>query len=1610
MGSTLARIFMVDITNELARAVQAGDCVLWVGTGLGVSSDSAEAPDFAKPLASFPWRACISSIDPGATKVVFSDSEVVAASKDLSLQGRDGFVIVDASKSMSKLVDFVEEVAQTRTVLFVGFDPEDTELAHALDLVERGGGQHFAVVSGDAASLEGRGVSVVSAGDDDDMASIVKALESATADVEVEPSDEAKAEVFELVRSVKAVLRDPDKLGSVETLRKAIAELVKADDAAAAPAPVVDEEGSRALNLTAPEDPDDLEAWAAILERKSTHLEARQAIDRIEDEARDGKRWDRLVEVLGVKAERAQRQQDRVKYLREMVSLFEKELGAPRSAFETLQALIESVEVAEQVKLADEVMRLAGETGDWAPAAETLGVLAERAPSTEQQAELYATLAEVHAERLGAQEQALAAYGRALELQPTEAWLSATIPLHRKLGQEAELVGAYLSLADLQKDGARHESLLAAAKLLRETLGDEEGAFGAAEIVLGEAPEHPEALELAESLAGSLERWDVLFDVLVRRAKTADGETGNSLRKQAVSVALEHLEDEEKAVAQLVELTQLDRTEAESASLLAELLRPNAGDDAAARSSLVDVLGNLIEQSDAPEEKAALLTEQAGLFDQMPDGKDRAVDCREQVLKMLPADHALAKTAAEGLESAYRRQDDPAKLADLARQQASADDVAPEFRADAWSRLYELCKGPLDDESGEIEALEALTKLSPDEAKWRDALLEKYLAREEYEKAGPLIRAQVFAEPDPKRKAALLLRGGKLRAQIGKIEGAIEALEEAVSIDATLVEAWTSLRDIYVENGQPLKAANALVSAAEHNPNRAEKVRCLFEAAKAFLGDLDRPGRGVDVLEELVELDPDHRDGMTMLLDQLVGEDDLARAWPHAQVYVTQVKSQAATDHKLNLRALSLAGRCALAVEEKDKAREYLQKARGLDATNLDVLQLLADLDLDAEQWSDALRNYQSVVLGMGDKLPAAEQSQLYVKMARARIGMDEASKAGQMLERALDLDENNAAAIDLLIELGGEVGGPAAAAKAKLRMADLLLRQIDRCEDEAETKELIAKRTTLLGEVATLQLDELKLTDEAVRTLEKILETSPDDPAVLHKILDILTSEQRWRDATNVLSRLADAQASNVVKAKYLYAGALIFRDNLDEPDQSADWMQKVIDADPNHPKAFEAYLERLVEKRSWEEVSKAVRKHLKTLPKETPPKRLAPLFARLGEAHEKMADVKTAVAAFDQSVRMAAKGGAAAESLLERRQHVIKLAIQLGDDALDKATSHAHALIAHDPMDFDRYHQLVDLYGKTGNQHRARAVAKTLRFLKKANEAEEALLEGASGPGQVRSALTRDHWRKNVFHPSQNGRAADILSLVWAVIAVREGQSHAHFDVARKDRVEVSLKSKAGLARYVAHACQMLDVSVPDLFQRDVDGMGVRVAALVDNSSGKATVFPSLIAGNGAAKDASEVGLKFRAGRSVARVRPENILLTVLPSAGAVRKVVYGGVLAAKPDAELPEDVRDAAKTYAGELKTHLPPARLEQLQSLAGGVIKSGFDAKAFAEGAAYTTTRAGFVLCDSIETAAAMLTREGDEGSSVSAKDRIADLIGYSVSLPYLKLRKQLGLNR
>ncbi|MBX7078653.1 MAG: protein kinase [Nannocystaceae bacterium] len=1362
----------------------------------------------------------------------------------------------------------------------------------------------------------------------------------------------------------------------------------------------------------APEDPDDLEAWAWILERKPTHTEARAAVARIEAAAREAARWDRVAEALKVRLSIAQVVRDRIAIIRELAEIYELRLAAPANAFEIVQGLIEVLPASEQPAAIADLRRLAELTGQWSQLADSMMIVAERTSDTSAQAALFGELGAVFLDKLGATDRAVAAYEKANELVPSAQTLSAVVPLYRKLGRDAELVGALLSLADLQKAGDRHASLVAAAKALRESLGDEEGAFGAIEIVLAEDPDHADALAAGESLARALDRRAALIDILARRAHAAlaDGDAVAKLR-EAASLAAEAGEGERRLelLGKLLQRKPDDRSAAEQLVLA---LREAVARDAGKRTLLVDALATWIDLVEAPTERAALLAEQAGLLDLEVDGKERAADCRERLLELVGAEHALAREAAAALVKWYRRQDDRAALAKLWQRQAQAVDADEGFRAEAWQRLLELRKSEDAADGAVVEALEQLVKLQPSETKWRDELLERYLAADDFKRAGPLIRAQVDAETDPKRKAELLLRGGILRQEIGKVEGAVEALEQAVALDPSLTDAWLQLRELYASNDQPLKAIEAQVAAARSHGNRVEKVKLLFDAGKTYVDELGKPDRGLALLEEVVELDPDHRDATGILLERLVAHGDLSRAWPQAQIYVMQVRSQQPGDHALNLRALSLAGRCALAVDAKDRAREYLEKARALDATNLDVLRLLAELDMDAGKFADALRHYQSVVLGVGDKLAPGELSRLYVRMADARLGMDEKPKAVQMLERALDIDPDNEAAVDRMIELSAGAGGAAAVVKAKRKLVDLLARREKAVDDPAATKELQQRRIAVLQEIAKTQVDDLKLLEEGVRTLEEVLAIVPDDPAVLHKILDLFTAAQRWRDATNVLARLSDAQKNDVIRAKYLYAGAVIIRDHLDDLTAARDWLSRTMECDPSHEKAYVAFVELLEKTKDYKELGRAIRARLKSLPEGTPPAKHLELFTRLGEVYERLDQAKTALMAFHQAARLAQAAGESDEQVRKRHEKAMRMAIALGDDELDKAVAHGHALISATPMEFETYHRLVEIYLKMNRRDRARAIARTLRFLKQADEAEIELAESGTVGAQARGTISRELWRQALQHPNVESRLSDVFAIVWPMVAAREGRTLAHHRVRRDARTDVSLQSPTAIARYLAHACQVLDAPVPDLYVQPDEQGGFKVDALADVDGGpNRTVYPSIFAGKDALSEQTEIGNKFRAGRIIARAKPEHILSAVLSSATSLRHAAWGAIAVTQPEIAVPLDCKSQAAAYGDAFVKFLQASRLETLKALTAKLAKSGdVDARAWLAGVAYTVTRAGFALSDSIDVAAQILTREGDEGSPIPAKERIRDLVAYSVSEPYLRLRKELNFAR
>lgn len=1390
----------------------------------------------------------------------------------------------------------------------------------------------------------------------------------------------------------------------------------RAQHIAATPGEAQAVEAAASQPITVPTDVDDLDGWAQLLDRKPTHREALDAVARIEKDARGKARWDQVTEVLALRIKLAEVQQERVTLRRELVQTYETKLGAPASAFRELQALIEEVPVADQIALVAELHRLAEITGQWGPLADSLEIVADRAPDAADQSRLHTGLGRVLAERLGTPDRALAAYEKAIGIEATAANLAAAAALYRKGGKLPELVATLLNLADHQQGEAKAQTLREAADVLHDELGDVEGAFATLRAALEEEPGHAGALAKAETFARELEDWHTLVELLDKRAAVAlDDRTVRELRSEAATLAAERLGDPARAVKELDEILAREPKHEPTQQRRVELLRTLSESDAARRPVLITALGALAERVEHPDEKAALWIEQAGLLDTERDGKVAAAQARERVLGVLGLEQPAAQQAAEALERWYRLEEKGDALLALLRRVGQAKHADTKVRVEAWAKLLELYspapKGktnPHADEDAVVGALEALGALEPDEHRWRDALLERYLAREEFEKAGPLIRQQVDDKDiDPKRKAALLWRGGQLRGQIGKVDGAMEAIEQAVALDPTLHDAWLALRDLYRQREQPLKALDAQISAARHHPSRSEKTALMFEAATLCLDALGQPDKGLALLEELVAFDPDHREATGMLVQRLIADDELVRAWPVAQTWVSQVRAQARDDKALNVRALSIAGRCAVAAEEPERAREYLERARQLDATNFDLLRLLGEMDMEAGRYEDALKSYQSVVLGAADKLAPPEMSQVYLRMADARLGMKERPKAIQLVERALDIDPEQRAAIEKLVGLAVE---PAERVKAKLRLAELLARREAKLAGDAK-QAAQAERLALLQEVAEIQAKELKAPADAARTLEAVLELSPSDTAVLHGLMDVFTQAGRWRDVTRVLELLAEQQEDRAVRAKYLYAGAAIHRDQLSDAEGYGQWVLRVLEADPEHAKANRGYADYLEKKGAFKDLAKHLRGRLKALSKDATNDERIALFLALGEVYEtKLGDPKTALAAYEQAVRFVPAEREDAPETRQRRTKIMELALSLGDDELDKAIVQGHALVASDPMDFGSYHRLVELYQRRKNGDRATTVARTLAFLKQATEAEQALVTAAAGAeAQIKAVVTAEMWRKALYHPQQDPRLTEIFAIVWPIVAAREGHSHAHHSVSRDERAKLSLQSTDHFASYLAYAAGVFEVPAPDYFPRPKDPGGLRIDALCEGEGDTRRVFPTILAGRDTLREDSETGLKFRAAAAISRVRAGHILASVLPTATSLRHVFFGA--AALAGVEVPPDSTTEAERLRKHLKRFMTPAQVDQLGGLARKVLERGEpDVKAWTQGVAYTASRAGFVLCDSIETSARVLTQQGDEGMAVPFKDRIRDLMSYSCSLGYLKLRRDLGLAR
>jgi tetratricopeptide (TPR) repeat protein len=1515
------------------------------------------APAAVAAVARIPWRGTISTgfdelwalPDGGATRLSPAAAELASFGGRFSLDlcgttaSPDG-LCVGAAEQRARLaptgvLTSLRVLARKRSFVLVGFAPGDPDLELLARVLAEapGGGPHFLFTAAEGLDAELLGA---------ELGATVVSCEAGRAGLEAALG--ALAEAWESVAS----------------------EARPADD--------------------------DVGAWLELARRDPADEAPRAALARREAALREEKKWDDLVELLLQRLELTDEPGPAVELLREVARLYAEKLEAPDQAFTALEAALRRDPTSDVVRV--EVERAAGRAALWGELAADYGELAAEAAASRGAAAAVSfrrALARVYAEELEQHADAVGEYEAVLAAEPKDLpAATAVVELLTRLERWSDLAPALERALALEGDAGRARELrLQLADLQAQRLGDAAAALatyeGAIDGALGDDARSGEALDAMEKVARRAERWSEVARVLGEKIRRApDAASAARLRRERAAVLDARLDDAAGALAELEAALAADGDDRAALRAAEKLYERLGRDDDYLRT--VERLADLAE-SDA--ERLLLLRRLAAEWEERrgktPDedtagpgrtGLDRAADALEQILQIAPDDvdafHALSRVyrqarrhlaLAEAIER--RRQASPdraerrALTAELAR--LTDEDLAEPARAvDLYAEAEEL--------GDESEAtLGALARLHDKAGKWAHAA-------EAYEK---LARS---ARELPARVDALVRSAALAGDKLGDRAAAEARYARALELDAGNLPALGALAALYRGQGDHLRAAKLMREAEAHTTNRLDKARLLHDLGVLYQDELHDDAQAAEVLARVLEVDPEHVPAAERLADLYERAGKWAPLEPVLELLARKGgggRVEPAALARLHARL----GAATRRLGNLDKSARAYEAALELAPDSYDVLRAFGELREARTEWREAAALYAHAEEVAGDLAPAA-RAQLLTRLGRAQAEAGARAAALEAYGRALALEPANRAATEAVAALHGDEGDYGALVEAKKKL--LALAQGDNADDV---------RSRLFEEIGDLYADKLGDAVEAISAYRAALGLGPARRQTLHKLLELHTAAKEWTDAAATLERLADGEASTAVRAKYLYAAAVIRRDELEDLPGAVALLNRALDDAPDLTKAFDAIERILSEIGAWKELARNYRRMIKRLPAEGLSDLRLRLWSGLGDVSlTELEDPEMAATALEVAASLDPDN-------VERHERLADVYVAAGPSHHDKAIAEHQWLVARSPERLASYRALASLYAAVGAHDKLWCVAATLSFLRKADAELEQFYE-AHRPRELRAAsrpLDDEAWLK-VLHPAEDRFIDAVFMLLGGYVASATAQQHPNLGLRRKDRVDVATDQRVP-TRALRYVAETLEVGTPDLFFKESEPRSLSLVNLQE----KGALTPAIVIGKGIEQRASEAELVFEMGRSLAFLRPERFVRAAVPSAPALEVALRAALALAGLGGGASADV----ERFATDLARVVPKPVVDQLAGVTRKLVAArgdALDVPAWMVAADLTAARAGFALTSDLSAAARVISSEpSGGGSGATTKQRLEDLLAYSVSEDYFAVRRALG---
>ena len=1332
-------------------------------------------------------------------------------------------------------------------------------------------------------------------------------------------------------------------------------------------------------------------------------------------------KYEELVEMLLAKSQAAPPGEDRGRALAEIGRLYASELEDPEQAVVAFtQALCE---VPTNDEYAAEVERLCGQKqSTWSEALDTITeAIKTTLLSPTEHAALLVRAARWYDTRLGRADMALAAYQQVLAGDPAnEAAAEGMTTIYRRAQQWPELTGLLMARADAATTAPKARDLRAeAAEILESRLNDLARARDLFAAVLLDDPGHARAGEAMARIAERTGDFQTLAQILERRAEARRGSEKAEALAKVAEVYEDHLNDLPEATRRFEAVLAIDPAHLNALKGLDRIFNRNGQ-----YRELLEVLQRQIDVAATPRQKINLYERIAGLHDEEFLDHAKAAEALEAILAIDPANDGALTTLArhyraldkwEPVAALYEKHasvtgDENRKIELLlARARTLAEQVGSPERA---MRAYEQILVAQSSHAGALEALAHLREMSGDSHAALSA-----------------IEALANKAATSEAKAEQWMRAGRLLETRGDKDGAIERYKIALDANPKDASASSALRKAYAHRGDWLGVVKLVERELGHAEGDLAKARLHAELAKVYHSQLVDPEKAETAAKKAVELDSSNADGLMVLGDLAFEGNRLLEATKHYDTLVGRTGVLPKDDAvRVLVRFIEAFGKSQpkppAPPPGSNPGNEGAPSSRMMQAaapsgpisqgrisvvpagpgslppppiTNPRMLAAVDALQALAPQDVDALARAANALFEYGDPHSAYRMHKdLFEKYGSVLVGSDRAEalyhlgesarRSGELevaiapLREAADIDPSNPRPFRSLAKIFDEKSDFVAAIAVRRQRLQLAVSQ---------------ERFELLLEIGDVMFQKLSDRTGASKAYTQALEEKPDDRRLLTKLMQLYSEEKDWAKLVDVVLRLADFVEDTKQRAKYMHTAATIAGKHLGKIDQAIGFYAKVLELDPSNAKALNEVTELQRGKGSHHDVERLLKQQIEQAKATSDRDKLVSVLDQLGELYQKnLSEPELAIDAYEAGMAFDPEDRARAEKLAELYALDPK-------QYLDKAVKSQTQILRRNPYRVESYKLLRKLFTDAKKADPAWCLCQALSVLRLAEPDEERFYKKhrSENAAPAQQSLDEESWTR-LMHWDLDPLVTRIFAIIQPTIIRARTQPIEAMGYDPRYAIDCSLHPYP-VSQTLYYVGGVLGMPPPLVFQNpnDPGSLGMVHART-----------PAIVLGRAAFEgQPATQQMAFMAGRHMAYYRPGFYVRHLVPTGTGLKAWLFAAIKLCVPQFPVSVDLQGQVAEAMHFMGQDFHGAEKDKLASTVSKLLQAGgaLDLKKWVASIDLTADRVGFLLAHDLQLTTEVI-RASEDGSSVPVKERMKDIVLFSVSEEYFALREKLTI--